>query len=88
MQITPSQLGMAHIDYFIEMAYSVDFRLQVLATRERDHLTIAEAADRFGVGKASVMRWIKRPVCKRSGFRRRKLDIDVLEQDVRDYPFA
>lgn len=77
-----------NIEYFIEMAYSLDFRLQVVAIRERDGLTIAQAAERFGVGKASVMRWLKGSERKACGFRRRKLDIEALAQDVRDYPDA
>ena len=70
------------------MAYSLDFRLQVLAIRERDQLSIDVTAECFGVGKSSVMRWIKHPERKLSGFRRRKLDIDALAQDVRDDPDA
>ena len=70
------------------MAYSLDFRLHVLAIRQRDQLSIEQTAARFAVGKASVMRWVKRPARKPSGFRRRKLAIEALAQDVRDYPDA
>lgn len=70
------------------MAYSLDFRLHVLAIRQRDQLSIEQTAERFAVGKASVMRWVKRPERKPSGFRRGKLAIDALAQDVRDYPDA
>jgi len=70
------------------MTYSIDFRRQVLAVRERDHLSIAQAAERFAVGKASVMRWLTRIERKPSGFRQRKLDIEALKQDLQDYPDA
>ncbi len=70
------------------MAYSLDFRRQVLAVREREQLTIAQVAQRFAVGKASVMRWLKHIERKPSGVRRRKLDMSALEQDLRDYPDA
>ena len=70
------------------MAYSLDFRLHVLAIRQRDQLSIEQTAERFAVGKASVMRWVKRPERKPSGFRRGKLAIEALAQDVRDYPDA
>lgn len=70
------------------MAYSLDFRRQVLAVRERDRLSITQVAERFAVGKASVMRWLKQIERKPSGFRRRKLDLEALEQDLRDYPDA
>jgi len=39
----------------------------------------------LAVGKASVMRWLKRIERKPSGFRRRKLDLEGLKQDLRDY---
>ena len=70
------------------MAYSLDFRLHVLAIRQRDQLSIEQTAERFAVGKASVMRWVKRPERKPSGFRRGKLAIEALAHDVRDYPDA
>ncbi|MFZ1492229.1 MAG: IS630 transposase-related protein [Candidatus Competibacter denitrificans] len=68
------------------MAYSHDFRCKVLAVRERDQLSIAQAAERFAVGSASVTRWLKRVERKPSGARRGTLDIAALEQ--RDYPDA
>lgn len=70
------------------MAYSLDFRRKVLSVREREGLTIAEVAQRFAVGKASVMRWIQHIERKPSGFRRRKIDLEVLRQDIRAYPDA
>jgi transposase len=70
------------------MAYSYDFRCKVLSVREKEGLTIAEVADRFGVGVASVVRWIKDIHRKKQGFRKRKIDRDVLRQDVLDYPDA
>lgn len=40
------------------------------------------------MGKASVMRWLKRLEIKPSGVRHRKLDMAALQQDVRDDPDA
>ncbi len=42
------------------MTYSIDFRRKVLAVKEKEGLTIAEAAARFFVGKATVVRWLNR----------------------------
>ena len=39
------------------MTYSVDFRRKALAIKEQENLTFEEAATRFGVGKASLVRW-------------------------------
>ena len=70
------------------MAYSLDFRRKVLSVREKQGLTIAEVASRFDVGVTSVVRWIKRVQRKPPGFRHRKIDLEVLRQDVLAYPDA
>jgi len=70
------------------MSYSLDFRRKVLEVRQRERLSIAQVAERFAVGKASVMRWLKRIERKPSGFRQRKLDMEALKQDLRDDPDA
>lgn len=75
-------------DYSGGMAYSRDFRRKVLAVRNKEGLTIAEAAVRFDVGSASVVRWIKNVERKPQGYRRRKIDLEALRKDVIDYPDA
>ncbi|MFO3132329.1 IS630 transposase-related protein, partial [Legionella pneumophila serogroup 1] len=40
------------------MTYSLDFRKKVLKIRSEERLSIEQVAIRFGVGKASVMRWL------------------------------
>jgi len=40
------------------MTYSLDFQKKVLKVRAAECLSIEEVAIRFGVGKASVMRWL------------------------------
>lgn len=71
------------------MTYSVDFRKKVLAVRKRDALTIEQVAQRFFIGKATVMRWIGRlePTQKRDTTARR-IDMEALAQDVKDRPDA
>ncbi len=71
------------------MSYSISFRRHVLAVREREGLTFAEAAERFSVGIASLMRWSGRlepRVYRRE--RGLKIDLEKLAQDVRDHPDA
>lgn len=70
------------------MAYSRDFRRKVLSVRNREGLTIAAAAARFDVGRASVVRWLKHVARKPQGYRRRKIDLEALRQDVLEYPDA
>jgi transposase len=69
------------------MTYSADFRQKVLAIKEHEGLTQAEAAERFGVGVASITRWKK---CLESKSTRTKpatkLDMKALEEDVKMYP--
>ena len=71
------------------MTYSTDFRQKVLAIKEQEGLTQAEAAIRFGIGIASLTRWNK---CLEAGRTRvkpaTKIDMAALEQDVKMYPDA
>ncbi|MFV0293525.1 MAG: IS630 transposase-related protein [Paracoccus sp. (in: a-proteobacteria)] len=71
------------------MTYSADFRRHVLLTRDREGLTFLETAERFSVGVASVVRWVKQPEPKsgREGCPR-KIDLERLAQDVRERPDA
>jgi len=71
------------------MTYSLDFRRKVLSVREREGLTIAEAATRFGVGIASVTRWLKRVEPQRTRYKpATKIDRIALARDVREHPDA
>ena len=69
------------------MTYSLDFRQKVLKIKKQERLTQAEAAARFGVGVASIMRWGKclEPKCTRSK-PATKIDMKVLEEDVKIHP--
>ena len=71
------------------MTYSRDFRQQVLQIREKEDLSMQEAAERFGVGVASVMRWSKTIEPKRNRNKpATKIDMDALKRDVEVYPDA
>lgn len=71
------------------MTYSLDFRRHVLSVREEECLTIRETSERFSVGVASLVRWIKEPEPKASREGRpRKIDLDLLARDLREYPDA
>jgi len=71
------------------MTYSIDFRRKVLSVREKEGLTIAEVADRFCVGIASVVRWIKNPEPQRTRNKpATKIDRIALARDVREHPDA
>ena len=39
------------------MTYPISFRRHVLAVKEREGLTFSQAAERFAVGIASLVRW-------------------------------
>ena len=71
------------------MTYSLDFRRKVLSVREQDDLTIFEVSTRFGVGIASVTRWLKRVEPQRTRSKpATKIDRIALARDVREYPDA
>ena len=71
------------------MAYPLKFRQKVLETRAREGLTIAQVAQRFAVGIASVVRWLKSPdPVKTRNKGATRIDMDALAQDVLEYPDA
>ena len=71
------------------MTYSASFRRKVLATREKEGLTLAQVAKRFCVGVASVTRWVKTPEPKLTRNKpATKIDMEALAQDVDEYPDA
>ncbi|HGC5753447.1 TPA: IS630 transposase-related protein [Legionella pneumophila] len=69
------------------MTYSLDFRKKVLKMRAEKGLSIEEVAIRFGVGKASVMRWLIdiEPKKKRNK-PATKIDMEALKKDVEANP--
>ncbi|WP_063657149.1 IS630 transposase-related protein [Candidatus Arsenophonus triatominarum] len=70
------------------MSYTIDFRRKVISVRKAEGLTIRETAKQFRIGKASLVRWLKRPEPKNSTPRKRKLDKNALAKDVEQYPDA
>lgn len=71
------------------MTYSLDFRRKVLSVRQKEGLTISEVASRFNIGIASVVRWLKTPEPqKHRNKAATKINMELLIQDVQDYPDA
>ena len=71
------------------MTYPSSFRRKVLSVRSSKGLTIAEVANRFCVGIASVTRWIKNPDPKLTRNKpATKIDMVALAKDIKDYPDA
>lgn len=69
------------------MTYSLDFRKKVLKIRAEEDLSIKEVAKRFGVGKASVMRWlVELEPKKKRNKPATKIDMDLLRADVVNFP--
>jgi hypothetical protein len=78
--------GTADLPYFDvgdEVTYPLKFRQHVLKIRGEEGLSFSQAARRFGVGIASVMRWARKiePVAIRHR-RAQKIDGRRLIQDV------
>ena len=70
------------------MTYSVDFRRHVLSIRKKEGLSLEQTSERFGVGRASLCRWLRRLEPDQSKPRKRKIDLLALAEDVRAYPDA
>lgn len=71
------------------MTYPLKFRRHILAIRNREGLTIKELSVRFGVGLASIVRWIKR-IEPKTNYNRPAIRIDMnnLARDIELYPDA
>ena len=71
------------------MTYSIDFRRQALLIKAKENLTFDEIAKRFGIGRASVVRWSKPIEAQRTRNKpATKIDMEALKQDVEEYPDA
>lgn len=71
------------------MTYSLDFRRKVLSVRKAEGLTIAQVSVRFGIGIASVTRWLKRVEPQLTRIKpATKIDRITLARDVREHPDA
>jgi transposase len=71
------------------MTYSLDFRLHVLHVKKEKDLSFCETAKRFGVGIASIVRWVKKPEPQTHRHKLpTKLNMDALKQDIELYPDA
>ncbi|TYP69479.1 transposase [Nitrosomonas communis] len=71
------------------MTYPILFRHKVLSVREKENLSIAQVAKRFGVGVASVMRWIKTPDPRTTRNKpATRINMEMLAQDIKNYPDA
>lgn len=68
------------------MTYPIEFRKKVLEVQHKEKLTTNETARRFCIGKATVTRWVKRLETKTYVIKKRKLDLQKLAEDVKEYP--
>ena len=69
-----------------KMTYSTDYRKKVMEIREREWLSLEEAAKRFGEGRASIWRWTKEKEPRRRREKPTKIKEEELRQDVEKYP--
>ena len=69
------------------MSYILDFRQKVIIFLGNGG-TITKAAHIFGIGRASIYRWLSRPKLSSTKVksRQRKLDWKELEKDVKQNP--
>ena len=69
------------------MSYILDFRQKVIIFLGNGG-TITKAAHIFGIGRASIYRWLSRPTLSATKVksRQRKLDWKELEKDVKQNP--
>lgn len=69
------------------MTHLLDFSKKVLKIRAEEGLSIEAVAIRFGVGKASVMRWLIELQSKKNRNKpATKIDMEALKKDVEANP--
>ena len=69
------------------MTYLLEYRKQILATKEKQGLTFEETAKLFSISSRSLQRWsVKLEPCKKRNVKMKKIDRETLVQDVLDYP--
>ena len=69
------------------MAYSLDFRKQVLKVKQTDKLTCQEVSDRFGLSIPRLLRWQQRIIPKTKPNKpSTKLNLEAWRQDAEDQP--
>ena len=69
------------------MSYSLDLRKKVISYIENGG-KVTQAAKMFGIGRATIYRWLNRPNLEvtKVEHRKRKLDWEALEKDVKLNP--
>ena len=71
------------------MTYSLDFRKKVLSIRNKEKLSFAQTAKRFGISVNSVFLWSKKVEPKQTKNRPAiKIAKDTLMEDIEKYPDA
>ncbi|WP_339056655.1 IS630 transposase-related protein [Candidatus Regiella endosymbiont of Tuberolachnus salignus] len=87
IRIGTVELTLYFMMYTNLMTYPLKFRQHVLAIKEKEKLTYAKTASRFGVGMASPMRWNRRiTLCTTHNKPATKIDMEALAEDVATYP--
>lgn len=70
----------------INMTYSIDFRKKVLAMKEKEKVSLASVAKRFGVGKNTVFVWTKKIAPLKSRNKApTKITTELLKADIAQY---
>jgi transposase len=69
------------------MTYSIDFRKKVLKLKAEENLSYEAAAERFKIGKTTLVRWHTKlePQLTRNK-PATKINMEALKQDVEKYP--
>lgn len=69
------------------MTYPVNFRKRVLKIKEKEQLSYAEIAKRFGMSKTTIFGWSKK-IEPQKGRNKKpsKINMEALKKDIEKYP--
>jgi transposase len=69
------------------MTYPVNFRKKILKIKDKEQLSYAAVAKKFGISKTTIFSWSKGIEPQKHRNRRAsKIDMDALKRDIEQYP--
>ena len=69
------------------MTYPIAFRRKILKVKEKESLSFAGVAKKFGISKAAIFRWSQQIEPKKQRSRKwTKIDAAVLKNDIEKHP--
>lgn len=71
------------------MTYPITFRKKILKIKDKEGLSFAEVAKKYGISKAAIFRWSKKIEPQKQRDRKwSKINATDLKKDIEKYPYS